>query len=230
VLVARRADRLEELRVELASATVEVEVLAADLATDAGVTAVAARVAAPDRPIDLLVNNAGFGSHGRLWERPLADARGQIAVNVQALVALSHAAASAMVPRGRGTILNVSSIAGLLPSPGNAVYSATKAFVTNFSEGLSIELRGTGVQVSASCPGLTHTEFHAVSRPGDTAIGPEVLWMTADAVARDALDAAARGRVVRVHGAGNRALAVVSQLLPRVVKRTMVGRAMGRPT
>ncbi len=99
VLVARRGDRLEALRAELASATVEVEVLAADLATDAGVAAVAARLAAPDPPVDLLVNNAGFGSHGRLWERPLADARGQIAVNVQALVALSHAAASAMVPR-----------------------------------------------------------------------------------------------------------------------------------
>ncbi len=102
--------------------------------------------------------------------------------------------------------------------------------MTSFSEGLSIELRGTGVQVSASCPGLTHTEFHAVSRPGDTSIGPEVMWMTADAVARDALDAAARGRVVRVHGVGNRALAVVSQLLPRVVKRAVVGRVMGHRT
>jgi len=191
------------------------------------VALVAARVAATDHPIDLLVNNAGFGLAGRVWERRVEDALAQIDVNVRALVQLAHAAAASMLRVGHGTIVNMSSIAGLQPSPGHAVYAATKSFVTTFSESLALELKGTGVTVTAACPGLTHTEFHTVSgTPVST--GPSFLWMDADAVARDTLDAAARGRVVRVNGFPNRVLATLSQAAPRSVRRAVVGRVVSR--
>ena len=221
VLVARRGDRLESLRDELGAANVEV--LVADLASLDDLERVAARMADDDEPIDLLVNNAGFSSFGQFWELPVADARGQIDVNVGALVRLSHAAAARMTAVGRGTILNISSIAGNQPGPGNSVYNATKAFVTNFSEGLALELRGTGVHVTASCPGLTYSEFHTVAGLTDSrAERVAFMWMPAADVARDALDAAARGTVVRVNGWRNRAIALGMRALPRTVARGLV--------
>ncbi len=227
MLVARRAERLDELAAHLRS--VDVEVMAADLADAADLERVAARVADPSRPIDLLVNNAGFGSYGKFWERSGETAQGQIDVNIAALVRLTHAATGAMVARGRGSICNVSSVAGNQPGPGNAVYAATKAFVTSFSEALAVELRGTGVRVTASCPGLTHTEFHDVAGvPHPVAGGATLLWQDAEAVAVDALDAAAKGTVVRVHGWPNRLLAAGSQVAPRAVKRAVAGRVVAR--
>jgi short-subunit dehydrogenase len=227
VLVARRTDRLEHLRAELTG--VEVEVCAADLGDAGDLERVAARCAATTDPVDLLVNNAGFGGYGKVWERPFAEARGQIDVNVTALVRLSHAAAGAMVAAGRGSILNVSSVAGNQPGPGSAVYGATKAFVTSFSEALAVELRGTGVTVTVSCPGLTHTEFHDVAgvhtHPADQA---SFLWMDARSVALDALDATAKGSVVRVHGWPNRVLAAASHVSPRAVRRAAAGRVVSR--
>jgi short-subunit dehydrogenase len=227
VLVARRADRLERLQDELTGA--HVEVLQADLADPDDLERVARRCAATTDPIELLVNNAGFGGYGRVWERPYEEARGQIDVNITALVRLSHAAAAAMVAAGRGSILNVSSVAGNQPGPGSAVYGATKSFVTSFSEALAVELRGTGVTVTASCPGLTHTEFHEVAgvqtHPADQA---SFLWMDARSVALDALDAAAKGTVVRVHGWPNRVLAIASHASPRAVRRAAAGRVVSR--
>jgi short-subunit dehydrogenase len=227
VLVARRAERLERLRTELTG--VHVEVLPADLADLADLERVAQRCSSTTEPVDLLVNNAGFGGYGKVWERPFEEARGQIDVNVTALVRLSHAAATAMVAAGRGGILNVSSVAGNQPGPGSAVYGATKSFVTSFSEALAVELRGTGVTVTASCPGLTHTEFHDVAgvqtHPAEEA---SFLWMDARSVALDALDAAAKGTVVRVHGWPNRVLAAASHVSPRVVRRAAAGRVVSR--
>ncbi len=223
VLVARRGDRLELLRDELGDANVEV--LVADLASPADLERVAARLADGEAPIDLLVNNAGYSKSGRFWELPLADVRGQIDVNVDALVQLSHAAAMRMVAARNGTILNISSVAGNQPGPGSAVYNATKAFVTNFSEGLALELHGTGVDVTASCPGLTYSEFHEVSGLKDSpAERVTFMWMPAADVARDALEAAARGTVVRVNGWRNRSIAIGMRALPRVVARRLVGR------
>lgn len=227
VVVARRSERLVALQAELPGVTIEP--LAADLADPVDLERVVDRLLASEAPIDLLVNNAGFGTYGKLWERPFAEAKGQIDVNVTALVRLSHAAAGVFRERGHGTILNVSSVAGNQPGPGNAVYSATKAFVTSFSEALAMELKGTGVQVTASCPGLTHTEFHAVAGVEVPPAGRAAfLWMDAAAVASDALDAASKGTVVRVHGAGNRALAVASQVAPRTLKRAVVGKVLSR--
>ncbi len=228
VLVARRGDRLDALRDELGGGP-GIEVLVADLAQPGDLERVAARVADHASPVDLLVNNAGFSSFGQFWELPYADVQGQIDVNVSALVRLSHAAAGRMASAGRGTILNISSIAGNQPGPGNAVYNATKAFVTNFSEGLALELRGTGVQVTASCPGLTYSEFHAAAGLTDSpAERVTFMWMPAADVARDALDAAARGTVVRVNGWRNRAIAIGMRALPRRFARGLVGKVRAR--
>jgi hypothetical protein len=123
----------------------------------------------------------------------------------------------------------MSSVAGNQPGPGDAVYAATKAFVTMFTEGLAEELRGTGVTATAVCPGLTRSEFHDVALVSDRmSTTPGFLWMTADAVAVQALDAAARGKVVHVTGAGNKVLAGLSGLAPRSVRRRAAGAVLSR--
>jgi short-subunit dehydrogenase len=229
VLVARRADRLESLAAELRSATTRVDVLPADLGDRAGLDQVAARLASDAAPVDPLVNNAGFGAHGLFWERPVERAQAQIDVNVSALVHLTHAALGRMVRDARGAVMNISSVAGNQPGPRSAIYAATKAFVTNFTEGLAVELKGTGVTVTAVLPGLTHSEFHDVSgvgeRPRST---PEFLWMTADAVAAEAIDATAKGRVVHVTGLGNRVLSGLSGVAPRGLRRRATGVVLRR--
>ena len=137
--------------------------LVADLATDAGQAAVVDRIADDERPIDLVVNNAGFGTSGAFHELDPDRLAEEIEVNVAALTRLSHAALSVMMPRGRGWLLNVSSVASFQPAPQLAVYAATKAYVTSLTESLHEEARGSGVHVTALCPGLTRTEFQRVS-------------------------------------------------------------------
>jgi short-subunit dehydrogenase len=229
VLVARRVGRLEALAASLRSPVCRVDVLPADLTRADDVERVAARLADSEAPVDLLVNNAGFGTFGRFWELPLDGELAEIGTNVTALVHLTHAALGRMVPEGRGAVLNVSSVAGNQPGPGDAVYAATKAFVTTFTEGIAEELRGTGVTATALCPGLTTTEFHDVAgAPQARHRGPAMLWMTAEAVARDGLEAAAKGRVVQVSGLGNRVLAGLSAVAPRGVKRRAAGAVLSR--
>src|SRR6266545_4574800 len=154
VLVARRADRLATLAAQYP----DVEVLTEDLTTDDGVAAVVARVESADAPIDLLVNNAGFGTSGDFYTLEPERVDNEVRLNVGALTTLSRAALGVMVPRGRGFLLNVSSVAGFQPAPRMAVYAATKAYVTSFSESLHEEVHGSGVHVTALCPGLTRTE------------------------------------------------------------------------
>ena len=156
VLVARHAGRLDALAKEIeARDGAHAEVLAADLTDADQLATVEARV----RTVDLLVNNAGFGTFGPFHTLDVDIETREINLNIIALVRLTHAAAAAMVERGRGGILNVSSLAGFQPGPSNATYSATKAFVTSFTEAVHEELKGTGVSVTALCPGFTHTEF-----------------------------------------------------------------------
>jgi len=156
VLVARDRERLEALAKDVeAEFGAQCEVLSADLTVPAELATVEARA----RDVDVLVNNAGFGSFGRFDQLDIDVESREINLNVLALVRLTHAAAGGMTQRGHGGILNVSSLAGHQPGPLNATYSATKAFVTSFTQAVHEELKGTGVAVTALCPGFTHTEF-----------------------------------------------------------------------
>jgi short-subunit dehydrogenase len=217
VLVARDVDRLEALATELGRAHgVDVEVLPADLGEAGPLAAVAKRLAAsPD--VDLLVNNAGLGFKGAFASSPLSRVDQQLDVNVVALIHLCHAALGAMRSSGRGTVVNVSSVVGEIPGPGNATYGGTKAFVTGFSAALHTEAKRDGVSVTVVLPGATRTEFH--ERGGFEARMPGLGWQSADAVAKAALHGARRGRAVVVPGLHNKAIVAAAKLLPQTVGR-----------
>jgi short-subunit dehydrogenase len=210
VLVARDADRLEGAAVELrAGYGVPVEVLPADLTDRAASAAVEARLAAG---VDLLVNSAGKGLRGRFWETSLAEQEEMFTLNCTAVLRLSHAAVAAMVPRGRGDVVVVSSVAGFAPG-SRGPYGATKAWATGFAESLSGQLAGTGVRVSAVAPGFVRTEFHP--RAGlDMSRVPGFLWLTPEQVAATALADHRAGKVVSVPGAQYKAIVGASKVFP----------------
>jgi len=215
VLVARDAARLEALAADLrATLGIEAEVLRADLTVESDLAAVEARA----RAVDLVVNNAGFGTFGPFHTLDVDAEERMVRLNVLAVLRLTHAAAAAMAERGRGGILNVSSLAGYQPGPRNAVYGATKAFVTSFTQAVHEELRGTGVSVTVCCPGFTHTEFQerAAAPASDV---PDFLWQDPPEVVRAALDGVAANRAVVVPGAVNKVLGAVSGTLPHSVTR-----------
>lgn len=227
VAVARRGDRLDDLAAAVAAGGGRIEPLVADLSTAQGIAVVAARLIDQAHPIDLLVNCAGIGSSG-----PFADGspdvyRRLIDVNVTALVDLTHAAVGPMQTRGRGWIMNISSLGGHAPGPGFAVYSATKAFVTSFSESIHEELRRSGVTVTVVCPGATQTDFGAASG-ADAQDLPSFLWQEADEVAREAIAATAAGKAVRVTGVANRVSAAFTTVLPRSVNRRLAAKVTER--
>jgi short-subunit dehydrogenase len=211
VVVARRQQRLEDLALEL-EPHVAIDVIIADLRDRDDVERVARRLGSDSEPIDLLINNAAMGGERPLVDAPVGDELDQISVNVTALVALSHAAARRMTEAGRGTILNVSSIAGNQPRRDAAVYGATKAFVTAFSQSLASELEGSGVRCTLVIPGLTDTEFHRVNGFNETS--PRALWMRPEDVAAKALAAAAAGRRIVIPGTINKVLSALSTPRP----------------
>lgn len=220
VVVARDEKRLRELADAVG---VPCEVLVADLADRSAIAFVEERLASTEEPIDLLVNNAGFGFQGPFHELDAERAAAVVDVNVAALHRLAAAAAPAMVRRGRGGILNVSSMAGFTATPGGSTYSATKAFVTSLSESLHAELRPFGVHVSALCPGFTRTEFQA--RAGyDISSVPQAAWQSADDVAAAGLRGIAKNRPVVVPGALNKAAVGVINALPARLRRVAVAR------
>jgi short-subunit dehydrogenase len=220
VVVARREERLQALADELDA----VEVLPADLGEREGQDVVAARIADPDRPIDLVVNNAGFGSSGEFRDLDVDRLSAEIALNVDALTRLSHAALREMVPRRRGWVLNVSSFASFQPAPRLAVYAATKAYVTSLSESLHQEARSSGVVVTALCPGLIKTEFQSVSNSEhyQSAL-PDFVWLDLSEVAAAALDATVRGRAVVVPGALYKSAGWAIGITPRWLRRAASG-------
>ena len=223
VLVARRKERLDGL----AARYPNVEVLAADLTTAEGLDSVLARLGDTTLPaVELVVNNAGFGTSGSFSAADPERLSREISLNINALTRISHEAVRQMQPRGRGYLLNVSSIASFQPGPDLAVYAATKAFVTSLTQALHEELRGSGIRVTALCPGLTHTEFQSISNTsGLESSFPEFAWMSADDVARDGLRAVAAGKAICVPGLVNKSLVTVSTFTPRGVARRIAGMA-----
>ena len=229
VVVARDRRRLEALAAELGERHgVFVEVLRADLAKKAQVATVEDRLRDELSLVDLLINNAGFGTYGPFAELDPDEEDREIRVNCQALVRLCHAATPGMVRRRRGTIVNVSSLASRAAAPQNAVYAATKAFVSHFSEALHEELRGRGVSVTVVEPGFTRTEFQERAGLTDDAGMPGFVWQSAEAVADATLAGARRGQALVVPGAHNRVAAGVAALTPRNVRRRAVAMMSGR--
>jgi short-subunit dehydrogenase len=224
VLVARRADRLTALAGELASRHgVRADVIAADLADPASLAPVEQRLADTEDPVDLLVNNAGYGTTGPFAEQDLGSELNEIDVNVIALVRLTHAVLPGMISRGRGGVLNVASTAALTPAPNNATYCATKAYVTVFSEALHSEVRRHGVTVTALLPGLTRTDFQETASY-NASWAPSFVWQQPQAVARAGLAAVVAGRAVCIPGAANKAMATVLRVTPRSLVRGITGR------
>ncbi len=226
VVVARSTDRLEQLKAEIESRhKVDVEVITADLTDNSEVQKVAWRLGEADRPVDLLVNNAGYGLKKSFLRNEVQDEIAALDILVRAVLVLSHAAALGMKERGHGAIVNVSSVAGFMAS---GTYSAAKSYVTVFSESLAGELAGSGVTVTALCPGFTHTEFH--ERAGINHQGtPDFLWLDADRLVRDCLADVDKGKVVSVPGLQYKVISALLRVAPRPLLRTGKLRTTHRP-
>jgi uncharacterized protein len=212
VLVARRKEKLDALAAELAERHgVTIEVLQADLEKEGDLRQVEGRIAG-DETLDLLVNNAGFGSPGPFSRTEIGTYLSMIQVHTAASIRLTRAALGGMALRRRGWIVNVASTAAFSPLSG-PVYSATKAFLVSFSENLQYELAGTGVRIQALCPGLTHTDFHEVIRMDISGL-PGFLWMSARDVVRVSLRALGRKRVICIPGWKNRLITAPMRCAP----------------
>ena len=227
VLVARDVDRLVALAAELrATHGIDVEVLPADLAEAADRARVAARLAAG---VQVLINNAGLGTSGEFWTADLALLQRQLDINVTAVMELTRAALPPMLAAHKGTVINIASVAGLLPGRGST-YSASKAWVVFFSEGLANGLAGTGVGMHAVCPGFVRTEFH--QRAGiEMGSMPGLMWLSVNDVVDESLADIAKGKVVSIPGNQYKALAGAGRLIPRGLVRAMttrIGRARDR--
>jgi len=217
-LTARRAERLEALSEEIRLRHgVETLTLPADLADPAAPAKLLADVAAQGRSVDALVNNAGYGLPGSFATTRWEDQARFLQVMVTAPCELAHRVLPGMVERRFGRIVNVASLAGLVPpSAGHTLYGAAKAFLVRFSQSLHLEGAPTGVHVSALCPGFTYSEFHDVTgtRAQISASTPPWLWLGADEVAAAGYEAVEANRPVCVPGAPNKAIAAVAKILP----------------
>ena len=215
-LVARRADRLEHLAKELTNKGVRVEVLPADLSERAARTELPGRIEALGLTPDILVNNAGLSTLGPVHRADPGAEINLVEVDVAAVVDLCTRLLPGMVERGRGAIINVASTAAFQPMPGQAAYAAAKAFVLSYSRALTGELRGTGVTVTAHCPGPVHTEFEDVAgfENAENSL-PSFMWVTAAEVARAAVSGADKGSAVVIPGQANRLGAAMAHLAPK---------------
>ncbi|HEX2251389.1 MAG TPA: SDR family oxidoreductase [Gemmatimonadales bacterium] len=215
LVVARDGNRLEGLRRELETRNdIAVDTFPADLTVDDDVSRLVGLIAASHR-LELLVNNAGFGSRGTLANASPARQEAMLRLHVMTPMRLTQAVLPLLLQHGRGAIVNVSSVASFLYSAGNVNYCATKAYLTTFSEGLAAELRGTGVQAQALCPGFTRSEFHQRMEV-DTSDIPAWLWLSAEKVVRSSLRSLGRGGpVVCIPGLRYKLLVSLVRHLPR---------------
>lgn len=223
VLVARDRDRLEELAHGLRTTHgVGVEVIVADLIDDEQCRAVEKRLS-DGAPVDLLVNNAGFTLGRRFLTGDIEDEERMLRILVRAVLRLTRAAVPGMVERGHGAVINVSSVAGFVPQ---GTYSAAKAWVTAFSQGLAGDLAGSGVRVMALCPGFVHTEFHERADI-DMRTTPEWLWLHAPQVVDEALRDLRRGATVSVPGAQYKAIVTLARHAPARALTRVARKARG---
>ncbi|WP_319450578.1 MULTISPECIES: SDR family oxidoreductase [unclassified Mycobacterium] len=215
LLVARRADKLEALATSLGSAAA---VLAADLSQAVERAALPERVAELGLVVDVLVNNAGLSTSGAVFSSDPVAELNLVEVDVAAVADLCSRFLPGMVSRGRGAVLNVASVGGFGPLPGQAAYGAAKAFVLSYTQAIGEELRGTGVTAATLCPGPVSTDFGekaGISDADAEASLPKIMWVDADVVAKAAVDGLAAGKAVIVPGVFNRLGAVAYQHLPR---------------
>ncbi len=231
VLTARRKPRLDELAQELERTYGRrTFVVPADLAEPDAPQRLFDAVQQQGITVDMLVNNAGFGSRGYFRKTQWKDHAAFLQVMVTSVVHLTHLFEPGMVERGWGKIVHIASLAGLMPgSAGRTLYGPAKAFLIKFAEGLSGEHDEDGVTVTAVCPGFTYSEFHDVVGNRDAVSRlPKLMWMDADTVARQAYEAAMQGRVVLVNGAPNRALAALMKHFPDRLARELTRRGAPR--
>lgn len=228
VIVARDAARLAERETELlAAGAPEVQVLAADLTDPGQRQLVAGRLSDPARPVDLLVNNAGQGLGNGFAETSRDEILQQLELNVTAVMLLTHAALPGMTARGHGGIINVASIAGLLPGRGST-YSASKAWVIAFSEGLSVACKGSGVRIQALCPGFVRTEFHR--RAGiDMDSKPGWMYLDVDKLVDTSLADLLANRPLSIPGRLYSSIAAAAKLAPRSVVRAVANSVDRKP-
>lgn len=220
ILVARDTGRMEEHALSLtAQYGVEVEVLGADLTVTGQTTKVAKRIQRATSPVDLVINNAGFGGVGAFADQSEDSQVGMVDLNIRALVRLTHVAVTSFADRGgRGGIINVASLGAFQPVPFMATYTATKAFVKSFSEGIYEELRGTDITVSTLCPGLTRTEFAERADASEDSV-PDWMWMEAGPVVKAGLAGVAAGRAVVLPGLGNKVIGNLADQTPSWLSR-----------
>ena len=226
VLTARREDRLEEIGRDLETRCgIQVRSITADLSDPNAPQQIFDSLQANGVEIDALVNNAGYGLKGTFLTSNWSQNQAQIEVMLTAPAKLCHLFLPGMLERGYGRILNVSSLSGLLPSsPGSSMYGGIKSFLIQLSETLSIEYQGTGVHVTALCPGFTYSEFHDVmeTRRAVSRL-PSPMWMDAQKVAEQGYQAVMVGKTVYVNGGVNKSLAIIAQLVPRSLARLIFG-------
>ena len=220
VLVARSADKLQELAEELTSRGGRADVLTADLADRSARAVLPARLIKLGVTVDILVNNAGFSTMGRVSEADPETEMQMVEVDVVAVVDLCTRFLRGMVERGRGAVLNVASTAAFQPLPGQAGYGAGKAFVLSYTQSLVGELKGTGVSATALCPGPVHTGFGeraGFSKEDAEKALPSVMWVESAEVAKAAVEGLDKGRMVVIPGAANRVAAAMAQVTPRTL-------------
>jgi short-subunit dehydrogenase len=229
-LVARREERLSALAGELSERHgVRAEAIAADLGHAAARERLAAQIEGLGLEVEMLVNNAGFGGAGTVASAERERLLAMLRLNCEALLDLQARYLPAMVARGRGAVINIASTAAFQPIPGTATYAATKAFVLSLSEAVHEELKGTGVTLTAVCPGPVRTEFTRVAgiEQAEEQL-PGVFWMASEAVAKAAVDAAENGKRAIVPGLLNRAGALTGQHAPRMLALPIAKRLWSR--